>query len=127
MLKLKERAKYYMDKDYFRIGAAGIHKVRKTNKLVFLGGGTLILIILFYIILNLTTNYHKLDDFEEYVEEFNEGEHYSKFNKINLGIKIMPSYNLEKNILYMRQSTTVSKIKNKIILNFFIKYIFLFI
>ena len=127
MLKLKERAKYYMDKDYFRIGAAGIHKVRKTSKLVFLGGGTLILIILFYIILNLTTNYHKLDDFEEYVEEFNEGEHYSKFNKINLGIKIMPSYNLEKNILYMRQSTTVSKIKNKIILNFFIKYIFLFI
>ena len=119
MLKLKERAKYYMDRDYFRIGAAGIHKVRKTNKLVFLGGGTLILIILFYIILNITTNYHKLDDFEDYVEEFNEGEHYSKFNKINLGIKIMPSYNLQKNILYMRQSTSVSKIKNKIFQNFY--------
>ena len=109
MLKLKERAKYYMDRDYFRIGAAGIHKVRKTNKLLFLGGGTIILIILFYIILNLTTNYHKLDDFEDYVEEFNEGEHYSQFNKINLGIKIMPSYNLQRNILYMRQSTKVRK------------------
>ena len=115
MLKLKERGKYYMDRDYFRIGAAGIHKVRKTNKLLLLGGGILILIILFYIILNLTTNYHKLDDFEDYVEEFKEGEHYSKFKKINLGIKIMPSYNLQKNILYMRQSTSVSKIKNKII------------
>ena len=120
MLKLKERAKYYMDKDYFRIGAAGISKVRKTNKLLLLGGGILILIILFYIILNSTTNYHKLDDFEEYVEEFNAGEHYSKFNKLNLGIKIMPSYNLEKNILYMRQSTAVSKNQNIIFLkNFF--------
>ena len=119
MLKLKERAKYYMDKDYFRIGAAGIHKVRKTNKLVLLGGGTIILIIIFYLILNLSTNYHKLDDFEDYVEEFNEGEHYSKFSKINVGIKIMPSYNLEKNILYMRQSTSVSKIKNKIISKFY--------
>ena len=115
MIKLKERAKYYMDRDYFRIGAAGIHKVRKTNKLVLLGCGTLILIIIFYIILNLTTNYHKLDDFEDYVDEFNEGEHYSKFREINVGIKIMPSYNLEKNILYMRQSTDVSE---KIIKNF---------
>ena len=95
MLKLKERIKYYMDRDYFRIGAAGIHKVRKTNKF-------------FYIILNLSTNYHKLDDFEDYVEEFNEGEHFSKFPKINIGIKLMPSYNLEKNILYMRPSTKVS-------------------
>ncbi len=113
MLKLKERIKYYMGKDYFRIGAAGVHKVRKTNKLVLLGGGTLIAIILFYIILNLSTNYHKLDDFEDYIDEFKEGEHFSKFGKINVGIKIMPSYNLEKNILYMRQSTDVSEIINK--------------
>ena len=109
MLKIKERTKYYMDKDYVRIGAAGMHKVRKTNKLVLLGGGTLIFIILFYIILNLSTNYHMLDDFEDYADEFNEGEHYSKFDKINVGIKIMPSYNFEKNILYMRPSTDVSK------------------
>ena len=115
MIKLKEKAKYYMGRDYFRIGAAGIPKVRKTNKLVLLGCGTLILIIIFYIILNLTTNYHKLDDFEDYVDEFNEGEHYSKFREINVGIKIMPSYNLEKNILYMRQSTDVSE---KIIIKF---------
>ncbi len=109
MLKIKERIKYYMDKDHFRIGAAGINKVRKTNKLVLIGAGTIIVIILFYIILNLTTNYHLLDDFEEYVEEFNEGEHFSKFEKINIGIKIKPSFNLEDNILYMRQSKDVSQ------------------
>ena len=108
MLKLKERIKYYMDKDYFRIGAAGITKVRKTNKLALIGAGTLLAIIIFYIILNLSTNYHKLDDFEDYVEEYNEGKHFSKFEQINVGIKIMPSYNLEKNVLYMRQSKEVS-------------------
>lgn len=114
MLKLKERVKHYMDKDYFRIAAtAGISKVRKTNKLILLGGGTIIVIILFYIILNISSNYHKLDDFEDYIDEFKEGIHFSKFGKINVGIKIMPSYNLEKNALYMRPSTDVSKIRNK--------------
>ena len=94
MLKLKERVKY-IDKDYFRLGVAGFHKVSKTNKLILLGTGALIAIILFYIILNLSTNYHKLDDFEGYAEEFNEGDHFSKFEKINVAIKIIPSYNLE--------------------------------
>ena len=115
MLRIKERIKHYMDKDYFRIGAAGIHKVRKTNKLLLIGGGTLLFILIFYIKWYLTTNYHKLDDFEDYVEQFKEGEYFSKFEKINVGIKIMPSYNLERNILYMRHSKDVSKIKNKII------------
>lgn len=108
MLRVKERIKYYMDKDYFRIGAAGMQTVRKINRFFFASAGTLIAIILFYIILNITTNYHKLDNFEDYVEEYNQNEHPSKFKKINLGIKIMPSYNLEKNILFMRQSTDVS-------------------
>ena len=119
MLQIKERIKYYSEKDYFHIAAAGMAKVKKTNKYFFVSVGTIIAIFLFYLILNLSTNYHKLDDFEDYVEEFNEGEHYSKFSKINVGIKIMPSYNLEKNILYMRQSTSVSKIKNKIISKFY--------
>ena len=111
MLRIKERFKYYIDKDYFKIGAAGIHKVRKTNRLLLLGGVTVISITIFYIILNLSTNFYKLDDFEDYLEEFNEGKHFSKFDKINVGIKIMPSYNLEKNILYMRFSKDVSKNK----------------
>ena len=43
MLRLKERVKHYINKDNFKIGAAGIHKVRKTNKLVFQGGEKLLL------------------------------------------------------------------------------------
>lgn len=108
MQSIKETIKHYMDKDYFKITAAGTEKVRKTNKLVLIGAGTLIFITLFYLILFLTTNYYKLDDFEDYVEELKEGEVLSNFEKINLGIKIMPSYNLEKNILFMRHSKDVS-------------------
>ena len=111
MLKVKERIKYYLEKDYFKVGAAGINKVKKTNKFFFIGAGTVIAIVLFYLILNITTNYHKLDNFEDYIEEFNKGQYPTKFKKINLGIKIMPSYNLEKNILFMRQSTDVRKKK----------------
>ena len=111
MLTVKERIKYYFDKDWFKIGEAGPEKVRKTNKYLFAAGGTVIVIILFYLILNISTNYHKLDNFEDYIEEFNEGKYPTKFKKINLGIKIMPSYNLEKNILFMRQSTDVSIIQ----------------
>jgi hypothetical protein len=111
MLKLKAGIKYYLEKDYFHIGAAGMGKVKTTNKLFFAGAGTLIVIILFYLILNITTNYHMLDDFEDYIEELDKGEHPTKFSKINLGIKIMPSFNLENNILFMRHSTEVSQKK----------------
>ena len=66
----------------------------------------------------MSTNYYKLNSFENYVEDFNKNKHANKFKEINLGIKIMPSYNLEKNILFMRHSTDVSK-KNLIkFLNF---------
>lgn len=109
MLKIKDFASRSFSKDYFKIGAAGINKVRKVNRLFFIGAGTLIGIIIFYLALNMTTNYYKLGDFEDYIEEYNLEEYPSKFNQINLGIKIMPSYNLEKNILYMRHSTDVSK------------------
>ncbi len=109
MLKIKDFASRHFSKDYFKIGAAGINKVRKVNRLFFIGAGTLIGIIIFYLVLNMTTNYYKLGDFEDYIEEYNLEEYPSKFNQINLGIKIMPSYNLEKNILYMRHSTDVSK------------------
>ena len=100
MLRLQDLANKYFSKDYFKIGAAGVNKVRKVNRLFFFGAGTLIAIIIFYIVLNSTTNYYKLGDFEDYVEEYN--------NQIYLGIKIMPSYNLEKNILYMEHTTDVS-------------------
>lgn len=110
MNEIEEKIKYYLGKDYFGIGSAGINKVRKMNKLIAIGAGTIIIILIFYIILNLTTNYHQLDDLDDYVEEFKENQNFSKFEYVNLGIKIMPSYNLQNNILYMRHSTDVSNI-----------------
>ena len=109
MLKLQDFINRHMSKDYFKIGAAGMPKVRRINRLFFAGAGTLIAIIIFYIILIITTNYYKLGDFEDYVEEYNLEEYPTKFNQIYLGVKIMPSYNLEDNILYMKHLTDVSK------------------
>lgn len=112
MKDIEEKARYYLGQDYFHIGHIGgdkgIQRVRQYNQFIAIGAGSIILIIIFYIILSLTTNFGKLDDLDDYVEEFNSGSNYSKFDKINLGIKIMPSYNLERNILYMKKMTDVS-------------------
>ena len=104
---IKDEIKNIIDKDYFDIGGAGIQKVRRNNILAFIAGSSLVLIALFYIILNRKTNYFKLSDFEDYVEEFQENKDLSKFEKINIGVKIMPSYNLEKNILYLKHTKNV--------------------
>ena len=104
---IKDDIKNLIDKDYFDIGGAGIQKVRINNILAFIAGATLVLIALFYYILNRKTNYFKLGDFEDYIEEFQENKDLSKFEKINIGVKIMPSYNLEKNILYLKHSKIV--------------------
>ena len=81
--------------------------MRRNNILAFIAGATIVLIALFYYILNRKTNYFKLGDFEDYIEEFQENKDLSKFEKINIGVKIMPSYNLEKNILYLKHSKIV--------------------
>jgi hypothetical protein len=104
---IKDDIKEIIDKDYFDIGGAGIQKVRRNNILAFIAGATLVLIALFYYILNRKTNYFKLGDFEDYIEEFQENKDLSKFEKINIGVKIMPTYNLEKNILYLKHSKIV--------------------
>lgn len=109
MLKIQDLAKRYFDKDYFKIGAAGQIKVRSVNRQLFISGGVCAIIILFYLILFSTTNYLKLGKFEDYALEYTLGDCPTKFNKINLGIKIMPSYNLQKNILYMNHTINVSK------------------
>ena len=104
---IKDEIKNIIDKDYFDIGGAGIQKVRRNNILAFIAGSSLVLIALFYYILNRKTNYFKLGDFEDYIEEFQENKDLSKFEKINIGVKIMPSYNLEKNILYLKHTKNV--------------------
>ena len=101
----------YLNKDFFGLKNDPI--VRRINILNLIAVLSILFIIIFYCIINISSNYCR---FENYIEEFKEGEHPTKFKQINLGIKIMPSYNLEKNILYMRHSTDVSL---KILLKFF--------
>lgn len=101
----------YLKKDYFKIGNGKENikkKIERINLFLFIGLTIVFIVILFNIILGLTSNYHKLDDFEDYVDDFSKGKYFSKFDKINLGLKIMPSYNLERNILYMEPLTDVN-------------------
>ena len=118
--KFKEKFQTIINKNWFNIPVEEDDKQKKIVKFniyILIGAGTIIIIFLFYLILSLSTNFSKLDDFEDYIDEYKEKEYPTKFSEINLGIKIKPSYNLENNILYMRHSTDVS-IKN----NYFFKF-----
>ena len=94
----------YLNNNFFKLNVIP-SEIRKINLLNLIAALSILFIIIFYFILNISTSYSK---FKDYVDEFKEGKHPTKFNKINLGIKIMPSFNLEKNILYMRHSPDVS-------------------
>lgn len=118
--KFKEKFQTIINKNWFNIPVEEDDKQKKIVKFniyILIGAGTIIIIFLFYLILSLSTNFSKLDDFEDYIDEYKEKEYPTKFSEINLGIKIKPSYNLENNILYMRHSSDVS-IKN----NYFFKF-----
>lgn len=118
--KFKEKFQTIINKNWFNIPVEEDDKQKKIVKFniyILIGAGTIIIIFLFYLILSLSTNFSKIDDFEDYIDEYKEKEYPTKFSEINLGIKIKPSYNLENNILYMRHSSDVS-IKN----NYFFKF-----
>ena len=93
----------YLNRNFFHL--KNDTNVRRINILNLIAALSLIFIIILYYVVNISSGYCK---FEDYLDEYKEGEHPTKFNKINLGIKIMPSFNLENNILYMRHSTDVS-------------------
>jgi len=93
----------YLKRDFFNLKVDAT--IQRINLLNLIAALSILFIIILYYIINISSHYCQ---FEDYLDEYKEGEHPTKFNKINLGIKIMPSFNLEKNILYMRHSTDVS-------------------
>ena len=101
-----EKIKYYFGKDYFGIREAGPDKVKKFNLSLFIIACVFLFIFIFFIIIYSCTNYHQLDELDDYVKNF-QSSNLSQFENINLGVKIMPSYNTERNILYMKHSEKV--------------------
>ena len=105
-----ETIKYYLqDKDYFGLSKVGSEKVRKTNLKLVICLGIFLFLFIFFIILYSCTNYNYLDELDDYVNDFKRN-NLSTFPNINIGAKIMPSYNSERNILYMRHSNNVNYI-----------------
>ena len=102
-----EKINYYYGKDYFGIRDAGPEKVRRFNLFLFITICVFLFIGIFYIIIFSCTNFHQLDELDDYVKEFRSS-NLSLFEEINIGVKIMPSYNTERNILYMKHSDNVN-------------------
>jgi hypothetical protein len=104
-----DQLNYYLNKDYFKIKTtAGQEKIRKINIYLLVFCGVFLIVILFYIILCSSTYYSKLDDLDDYINEFTK-KNLSKFDDINFGVKIMPSFSSEENnILVMKHSNNVS-------------------
>ncbi len=105
-----EKVNYYYGKDFFGIREAGPAKVKRFNLFLFIIACVFLFIFIFYIIIYSCTNYHQLDELDSYVKTF-QSENLSQFDAINLGVKIMPSYNTERNILYMKHSEKYEKTK----------------
>lgn len=106
-----EKIKYYLGKDYFGIREAGQDKVKRFNLFLLIITCVFLFIFVFFIIIYSCTNYHQLDELDDYVKNF-QSSNLSQFDSINLGVKIMPSYNTERNILYMKHSEKVSLLYN---------------
>jgi hypothetical protein len=107
--------KYYINQDWFKAGRFGEKHVKQINIALLIITCVLLVSLIFYIIMFSTTNFSALDDLEEYVEKYDEEEN-AQFDNINLAMKIMPSYNTEKNVLYMEHTNNFykSKIENSL-------------
>lgn len=103
---MAESIKYCLHNDYFKINDAGIAVVKKVNYGLLSILGIYLFIAIFYIIILSCTSYSNLDSLEDLIDERRKVEAFD-FDTINLGMKIMPSYNTEKNVLYMHHSNDV--------------------
>ena len=63
---------------------------------------------IFYLILFTCTNYNQLSNLDEYIEEYKKTDKAEFFDKFGIGMKIMPSYNSEKNVIHMLHEKSVS-------------------
>lgn len=101
-----ETMKYYLHYDYFKINDAGITLVKKVNYWLMSIIGIYLFITIFYTIILSCTSYTHLDNLEDFIEERKKLEVFD-FDTIHLGMKIMPSYNTARNVLYMHHSNDV--------------------
>jgi hypothetical protein len=76
------------------------------NKIVL--GIIIVFALVFDIIIYTCTDYRYIDDIKDYSEDYEKTEN-SDFDNINLGLKIMPSYNFKKNVIYMKHINDIYK------------------
>ncbi|MCQ2817522.1 MAG: hypothetical protein MJ252_09690 [archaeon] len=62
---------------------------------------------IFYLILYTCTNFNQLGDLDKYIQDFKNNNKTDFFENFSLGMKIMPSYNSEGNIIHMIHAKNV--------------------
>lgn len=62
---------------------------------------------IFYLLMYTCTNYNQLDELDKYIEKFKNEKKTEFLENYSLGMKIMPSYNSEGNIIHMSHTKNV--------------------
>lgn len=83
-------------------------KARTTSIMLLICLGIFLFVALFYIILFSATNYSKLGKLNDYVEEFKKKNGTEFMEAFNVGLKVMPSYNSEGNVIIMDHIKSVN-------------------
>jgi ABC-type sugar transport system permease subunit len=106
--------KYQLSADHFKIGHFGDKHVKRINIALVVIGAITLLTIIFYIIMYSFTNFNALDNLQEYQETYTE-EDDMELRSVNFAAKIMPSYNAEKNAIWMNRTNDVRLLTTLII------------
>lgn len=59
---------------------------------------------MFNLILFSSTNYHSIDNLEDYIQDYKDNDE-EAFKNYSFAIKVMPSYNFESNAIFLEPST----------------------
>ena len=102
----------YLNTDYFKIGRAdNINTVRNINLAALIILGVLLMNTIFFFFVYTTTYYGRLDQVEEVIQDYQNVGH-SFFDNMQVGLKIMPSYNTENNVIFMDKTNDVRYYRN---------------
>ncbi len=81
---------------------------KKTSIMLLICLAIFLFVGLFYIILFSATNYSKLGKLNDYIEEFKKKNRTEFMEAFNVGLKVMPSYNSEGNVILMEHIKSVN-------------------
>lgn len=90
-----------------KIQSAEPKEQKKITLFLLISVGIFVFVGLFYLLMYSFTNYGSLGTLDKYIDQFKKDKKTEFFEDYSLGMKIMPSYNSEGNIIHMLHSKEV--------------------